>query len=88
MHAVNERWQQLAIELGDRIYQTMNTAKMVGTKDETGYCLMFFNAANHRGRSTLVSSTTDRAELKRLLQFAIDNLDGPKTKIVPPGTRQ
>ena len=84
MKYVEEIWQQLAIELGNSIYRQVNTQEMVGTDDETGYVLMFFNTKNHKGRSTMISSTTNRADVKKLLKTALQNLDGPKSKIVEP----
>lgn len=80
--AINERWQQVAIEIGNGVYSSVNTKEMVGTDDETGYVLMFFNVKNHNGKSTLVSSAATRAELKKLLKNALREIDGPKIKIV------
>lgn len=82
--SVMEKWQQIAIELGNGIYRSVNTPDMVGTDEETGYVLMFFNVKNHAGKSTLVSTNTDKLQLKRLLKNALRELDGKKTKIVPP----
>jgi hypothetical protein len=70
-----ERWKHLAIALGDDIYQAVNTKEYVGTEDETGYLLMFFNKKNHNGKATMVSSHTDRSGLKKLLKEALRNLD-------------
>ena len=85
MKGMDELWQEVAIGLGNQIYQSVNTADMVGTDDETGYILMFFNTRNHGGKTTLVSSTTNRVELKKLLKTALRELDGPKAKIVDRG---
>ena len=62
MEHFNEKWQQLAIELGNSIYEQVNLPYMVGTDDETGYILMFFNVKNHNGKSTLISSAADDKE--------------------------
>jgi hypothetical protein len=70
-----EKWKQLAIHIGEEVYRGVNTANYVGTDDETGYLLMFFNAKNHHGKSTLVSSEVDRAGLKRLLKEVLRNID-------------
>jgi hypothetical protein len=88
MHAIHERWEQIAIEIGDSVRNLVNTRDMIGTNDETGYVLMFFNTKNHAGKSTLVSSITDRTQLKKLLKTALRGLDSPKAKIVEPPTKQ
>jgi hypothetical protein len=80
---IKAQWEQVAIEIGDSVYRAVNTPETVGTDDETGYLLMFFNRKNHRGQSTMVS-TVSRAETKKLLKTAILNLYGPKAKIVEP----
>lgn len=71
-------WEQAAIEVGNRVYQSVN---LPGT-DETGYILMFFSAKEREGKSTFVSSETDVVHLRKLLKFALRNLE--KAKIVPP----
>ena len=79
MEHFNEKWQQLAIELGNSIYRKVNLPYMVGTDDETGYILMFFNVKNHNGKSTLISSAADDKEgLRKLLKTALRNLDSGK----------
>ena len=83
-NTISEKWKQLAIEIGQQIRATVNTAEMIGTSNETGYVLMFFNAQGHKGKSTLVSSCTDKSELKKLLEFALRSIDGPKSSIVEP----
>ena len=80
---ISAQWQQIAIELGDKIYRTVNTPEYVGTDDETGYLLMFFNQKNHKGQSTIIS-TADRAATKKLLKKAMREIDGPKTTTVYP----
>jgi hypothetical protein len=80
-----QQWQQIAIEIGHGVFSTINTPSTVGGDDETGYVLMFFNAKNHDGKSTLVSSVTNRADLKKLLKRALREIDGPKSKLVPTG---
>jgi hypothetical protein len=84
MTTTDEQWQQVAIEIGDCVYRTVNTAETVGTDDETGYILMFFNAKKHEGKSTLVSSSIDRATIKKLLKMALRQLAGRYVKIVGP----
>ena len=42
MEHFNEKWQQLASELGNSIYEKVYLPYMIGTDDETGYILMFF----------------------------------------------
>lgn len=81
---IDEKWQQIAIELGDSIYHRVNAPEYVGGDDETGYILMFFNEKNHKGKSTMVSSTVNRAGLKKLLKTALREIDGPRTRIVEP----
>ena len=76
------------MHVGDQVRSAVNTPAQIGTEDETGYILMFFNRERHEGKSTFISSETDRTSLKRLLQFAIDALDGPKASIIEPPTRQ
>jgi hypothetical protein len=83
--AIMEKWQQLAIVIGDSVFRTVNIPETVGSDDETGYVLMFFNTKNHQGKSTLISSAVNRADLKKLLKFALREIDGPKTTIVEPG---
>jgi hypothetical protein len=56
--------------------------------DETGYLLMFFNAKNHNGKSTMITSETDVHKIKALLKVALKEVDGPKAKIVEPETMQ
>jgi len=80
--AIEEKWQQIAIEIGDSVFRLVNTAETVGGEDETGYVLLFFNTQGHEGKSTLVSSATNRADVKKLLKGALREIDGPKTKIV------
>jgi hypothetical protein len=80
-------WQQLAVQIGHEVRCRVNSPETIGTKDETGYVLMFFNADHHHGKSTLVSSETDRVQLKRLLKYALRHLDGPKTSVVEPGSQ-
>jgi hypothetical protein len=63
--AVHEAWKQIAYHIGEEVRAKVNTPEMLGTDDETGYVLMFFNTRNHQGKSTLVSSETDRVQLKR-----------------------
>lgn len=84
MTAINEQWQQIALEIGEGVYRTVNTPSTIGGDDETGYILMFFNAKHHDGQSTLVSSNVDRKQLKKLLKHALGSLDGPKTRIIEP----
>ena len=81
MEHVQERWQQLAIDIGETVYRLVNIPSFVGTDDETGYVLMFFNVKNHDGKSTLISSTVDKAELTKLLERAICELNGSSCKI-------
>lgn len=85
--SIDEQWQMVSLQIGDNVYRTVNTPEMVGGDDETGYILMFFNTKNHQGKSTLVSSSVDRAGLKKLLEGAIRELDGPKTKIIGPDAK-
>ncbi len=82
--SANEQWQQMAVEIGHCIRSLVNTPSMIGTDDETGYVLMFFNVAHHEGKSTLVSSATDLKELKLLLETALRGLDSPKARIIEP----
>lgn len=82
MSDIMRQWQQVAIALGDSIYRSVNSPDMVGTDDETGYVLMFFNVKKHGGKSTLVSTATNKSDLKKLLKSALDELDGPKPTIV------
>jgi hypothetical protein len=84
--ATNEMWKQLAHHIGEEVRNAVNTPEMIGTDDETGYVLMFFNTRNHQGRSTLISSEMDRVQLKRLLKYALQHLDGPKVSIIEPGS--
>jgi hypothetical protein len=84
--ALNAMWQQVAIQIGHQVRCAVNTPQMIGTKDETGYVLMFSNADHHDGKSTLLSSETDKAKLRKLLKFALDQLDGPRPTIVEPGS--
>jgi hypothetical protein len=81
---ISARWQQVSIEIGHQIRCMVNTPAMIGGKDETGYVLMFFNVKNHNGKSTLVSSATDKNELRKLLQCALDNLNSPKAQLIEP----
>lgn len=76
-------WQQVAIQIGDDIFRMINTADTVGTEHESGYILMFFNTHNHQGRATMVSSTTNKAELKHLLKVAMRSID--RAAVVYPG---
>ena len=76
-------WQQVAIQIGHNIRSTVNTPEMIGTDDETGYILMFFNVASHDGKSTLISSETDLKQLKKLLKTALRKLNRAVT-IEPP----
>lgn len=85
--SINEQWYGVALEIGDSVYRTVNTPEMVGGDDETGYILMFFNKKKHQGKSTLVSSSVDRAGLKKLLKGAIRELDGPRTRIIEPDAK-
>jgi hypothetical protein len=39
--AIMEKWQQLAIVIGDSVFRTVNIPETVGSDDETGYVLMF-----------------------------------------------
>jgi hypothetical protein len=83
---INAMWQQVAVQIGHQVRSAVNAPQMIGTKDETGYVLMFFNADHHEGKSTLVSSETDKAQLRKLLKFALGQLDGLKATIVEPGS--
>jgi hypothetical protein len=85
--STDEMWKQLAHHIGEEVHNTVNTPAMMGTDDETGYVLMFFNARNHQGKSTLISSETNRVQLKRLLKHALQQLDGPKASIIEPGSK-
>lgn len=86
--ATHEKWKQIAVEIGHRVQGAVNTAATFGTRDETGYILMFFNAQTHSDKSTLVSSCTDKEELKRLLEAAISGLDdGSKVTVSGPSTQ-
>ena len=81
-------WQQFAKHIADSVYASVNTKQMVGTDDETGYLLMFFNAKHHNGKSTMITSETDRHKLKTLLKVALKELDGPKARLIEPETMQ
>jgi len=70
-----ERWKQIAVEIGHSILNMVNSPEDIGTKNETGYALMFFNAQNHRGKSTFVSSETNPDALKQLLKTVLENLE-------------
>jgi hypothetical protein len=70
-----EKWRQLAVHIGDNVHSMVNLPEYVGTKDETGYVLIFFNAMDPGGKSTLVSSCIDRPRLKKLLKAALTNLN-------------
>jgi hypothetical protein len=83
---VHEQWQETAIEIGHRVRSMVNTPEMIDTDDETGYVLMFFSARNHNGKSTLVSSTTDVATLRKLLKTALQGLN--KATIVEPSHKE
>ena len=83
-NAIMEKWKLLAVEIGHSIFRAVNTPETVGGDDETGYVLMFFNAKNHHGKSTLISSAASRADLKKLLKFALREIDGPKATIIEP----
>jgi hypothetical protein len=85
---VDAGWQQIAIEIGHQVRAIVNGSNTIGTEDETGYVLMFFNAQNHEGRSTIVSSCTDVSDLKKLFNYALSKIDGPKAKIVKRETEQ
>jgi hypothetical protein len=84
MMTIREQWMDMALAVGDGVYRAVNTPDMHGTEDETGYILMFFNVEDHRGKSTFISSTTNKAELKKLLKNAIRELDGLHVKTVAP----
>jgi hypothetical protein len=86
MSATQEQWKQIAIEIGHEVHSLVNLPNTIGTDDETGYILMFFNARNHNGKSTMISSTTDKVGLKKLLLRAMRELDGPKSSVVFPGS--
>ena len=77
------QWKQVALEIGNDVFQRVNTSETVGTDDETGYLLMFFNQKDHGGYSTMLS-TANRAATKKLLKTVIRELDGPKSTIVEP----
>jgi len=81
---IQEKWRQIVTQLGENIYGSLNTPEMIGTNLETGYLLMFFNATNHNGKATVISSETDRTRLKTLLECAIKEVNGPKATIVEP----
>jgi hypothetical protein len=80
------RWQQLATTIGEGVRRLLNTPAMIGTKDETGYLLMIFNADHHEGRSTVVCTETDPDKLRKLLQTVLDNMD--KAKFIAPEAKQ
>ena len=75
MDHVAEQWQSLAIAIGDSVFKVVNSSATVGTDDETGYILMFFNKVRHNGRSTIVSSATDKADIKKLLKEELRTID-------------
>ena len=82
---IMEQWHQIAVEIGNDIFRLVNSDETVGTDDETGYILMFFNARNHDGKATLVASEISKPELKKILKTTLRALDdGKKTRIVPP----
>lgn len=77
-------WQQYAIDIGEHVYGSVNTKDTIGTEHETGYLLMFFWATRHEGKSTLVSSMTDKKQVRQLLEAALNRLDDTGTIIEPP----
>jgi hypothetical protein len=85
---INEMWLQVARQIADNVYATVNTKEMVGTNDETGYLLMFFNAKHHDGKATVVTSETDVAKLKKLLINTLNEIDGPRAFVIEPETMQ
>ncbi len=88
MNRISEEWKMYAIEIGNRIYMTVNSPDMIGTDAETGYAVIFFNTRNHNGRSTLVSSMTDSDQLRKILTATLEKLDGPLASIIEPMTEQ
>jgi hypothetical protein len=78
-YAVHERWQQIAIHIGEQIRSSINTPEMIGTEDETGYVLMFFNARrNEMNRKDL----DERERLLRRVRYA-----GARGWRMPPRSR-
>lgn len=80
---IKQKWQQLAIQILHDVHNLVNAGEF-----HTGIVLMFFSAENHGGKSTIVSSATDRAELKKLLKTALREIDGPRTTLVEQGRMQ
>lgn len=83
----DEKWQFLAMELLHQVYSQVNTREMIGTDEETGVGLMFFNVKKHDGKSTFLCTEADVPAIKKLLKTAYRGMGGPKTKIVPPAGR-
>lgn len=75
-------WQQQAMELLARVRSAVNLPSWIGTDDETGVVLMFFNTRNHRGKSTLVATETSARDLRLLLRTAAVKLS--QARIVEP----
>jgi hypothetical protein len=88
MKDVNAMWQQVVRQIADSVYATVNTEETVGTNYETGYVLMFFNAKNHDGKSTLVTSETDINKLKKLFKAALKEAGGAKGQFFDQETMQ
>jgi hypothetical protein len=69
---LKEQWKSVAIEIHNRVVNLVNMPEHMGTEDETGVVLMFFNARNHQGQSTMVTSDIkDRASIKLILKNAL-----------------
>ena len=78
-------WQQIALELGNSVHRAVNTADMIGTDNETGYALLFFNAKNHNGKATLISSASNPGEIEKILKYTLRHIN--ERKIVSPPSR-
>jgi hypothetical protein len=67
---VNAAWLHTAMFLLEQVRAAVNLPAFIGTDEETGVAVLFFNTKNHRGKSTLVSTETSAHELRLLLRTA------------------
>jgi hypothetical protein len=83
---INAQWQQVAIQLLHEVAAKVNTPAMMGTDDETGVILMFCNARHSEGKATVISTLTDRDELKKILKHTLREFR--RAEVVEPTREQ
>lgn len=87
--SIAAKWEHIAHALLQQVYGAVNLPEFIGTGDETGCLILFFNADHHEGKSTLVSTENDRSGIEKLLRGALHAIKrGKGVKVIEPEKAQ